>query len=784
VPRGKRLARIAPADRAWKLTLASRRLTKPGLHDSAQLPGLRYATIRVAATLPPGGPVSSKAMEVMDSSHATARARQPEVSSGLRYSPSVVVYSVTIFLSAFLLFQVQLISGKYILPRFGGSPAVWNTCLLIFQVLLLAGYGYAHLLSTRLTAKAQARVHLTLLALSLVMLAFLGYEWRSPITPGAEWKPVQGGNPVWQLTRFLATSVGIPFFLLSTTGPLLQAWFSRTHKQSPYRLYALSNLGSLLGLVTYPLVFERVLTLHSQSWLWSSAYGAFLLACAACAAGVGHYQIPAQIRSKTLAADKASRPSRTTIFLWIALPACASAMLLATTNLITTDIAVVPLLWVLPLCIYLLSFIFCFQSDRWYKRGIFQGLYVVAFLLTLQELSVPFGSNVPAQLGALCLTLFAVCMVCHGELARSKPAYAHLSTFYFMLSAGGALGSVFVVLIAPHIFHDIGEFSLTLLASGGLLLAVVMLDKSSWFHRKRLYRAAALLSVILLMIQGYRYEMAVIPFEARGVVRFRARNFFGVKTIKEDSIAFWLLHGNTLHGAQLKDSSLRDEPTQYYKRLSGVGLLLDQYPRPIDSAGRPRALRVGVIGLGVGTLASYGHAGDYFRFYEIDSQVVGFSVSRSPVFTFLKDSPATIDIVMGDARLSLTEEADQGHFQKFDVLVLDAFSSDSVPVHLLTKEAMALYLRHLSGPDAVMAFHLSNRSLDLRPVVAGLGREYNLATTEVVQPSFSEWLLVSANPQMLLLPAIHEHSRPMNVNKTIPLWTDEYSNLFQLLATR
>lgn len=753
-----------------------------GLHNPARLPRLRYAAIRVAATLPPRRTSPSNAIEVMNSSQATARAREPEVSSESKYRPSAIVYSVTIFLSAFLLFQVQLIAGKYILPRFGGSPAVWNTCLLIFQVLLLAGYGYAHFLSTRLPAKTQARVHLTLLALSLVMLAVLAYEWRSPITPGAEWKPVQGGNPVWQLIRFLATSVGIPFFLLSTTGPLLQAWFSRTHEHSPYRLYALSNLGSLLGLVTYPFVFERLLTLHSQSWLWSGAYGAFLLACAACAGGISRYQMPLQVRSKALAADKGSPPSRTTIFLWIALPACASAMLLATTNLITVDIAVVPLLWVLPLCIYLLSFIFCFQSDRWYKRGIFHGLYVAAFLLVLQELSAPFGSNVLAQVGALCLTLFAVCMVCHGELARSKPAYARLSTFYFMLSAGGALGSVFVVLIAPHIFHDIGEFSLTLLASGGLLLTVVMLDKSSWFHQKRLYRAAALLSVILLMIQGYRYEMALIPFEARGIVRFRARNFFGVKTIKEDSIALWLLHGNTLHGAQLKDSALRDEPTQYYKRLSGVGLLLDHYPRPMDPAGRPRALRVGVVGLGAGTLASYGHAGDYFRFYEIDPQVAAFSVSSSPVFTFLKDSPATVDIVMGDARLCLAEEAVQGHLQKFDVLVLDAFSSDSVPVHLLTEEAMALYLRHLSGPDAVMAFHLSNRSLDLRPVVAGLSREYNLATTEVVQPSFSEWILVSANPQMLLLPAIQEHSRPIKVNKTIPLWTDEYSNLFQVLA--
>ena len=715
----------------------------------------------------------------MNSSQATAPARQPNISDAVMYRPSAGVYSITIFLSAFLLFQVQLIAGKYILPRFGGSPSVWNTCLLIFQVLLLAGYGYAHLVSTRLPPKVQARVHVSLLALSLMLLAVLAYQWHSPIAP-ADWRPAPGGNPVWQLTRFLVTSVGIPFFLLSTTGPLLQAWFSRTHEHSPYRLYALSNLASLLGLVTYPAIFERLLTLHSQSWLWSGAYAAFLIGCAACARGFGQHAKPLAIRGKEPAPDKAVRPSRTTIALWIALPACASAMLLATTNLITLDIAVVPLLWVLPLCMYLLSFIFCFQSDRWYKRGLFHSLYVVTFLLVLHELSAPFGSNVPAQVGSLCLVLFAVCMVCHGELARSKPAASHLSTFYFMLSAGGAIGSGFVVFIAPRIFRDVGEFALTLLVCGALLLTVVILDKSSWFHQKRLYRTAALVAVVLLMIQGYRYEMAWIPLESRGTVRVRERNFFGVKTINEDAVATWLVHGNTLHGVQFKADAVRHEPTQYYNRLSGIGLLLDHYPRGLNSAGQPRSLRVGVVGLGAGTLAAYGHPGDYFRFYEIDPQVATFSLSSSPVFTFIKDSQARVDVVMGDARLSLAEEAGHGQLQNFDVLVLDAFSSDSVPVHLLTKEAMALYLRHASGPDAVLAFHLTNRSLDLRPVVAGLSREYNLAATQVVQPSASEWILVSANPEMLNLTALQGSSHPLDV-RTIPLWTDEYSNLLEVL---
>jgi hypothetical protein len=278
--------------------------------------------------------------------------------------------------------------------------------------------------------------------------------------------------------------------------------------------------------------------------------------------------------------------------------------------------------------------------------------------------------------------------------------------------------------------------------------------------------------------------MALIQAQGKGKVVVRERNFFGVKSVKADRLGLWLVHGNTIHGVQLRDPAYHDEPTQYFKRLSGVGLVLDNYPRPIQASGVPANLRVGIVGLGVGTLAAYGHPGDYFRIYEIDPQVINFSVGPSPLFTFVKDSAANVSLVLGDARLSLEEEAEHNQLQRFDVLVLDAFSSDSVPVHLLTKEAMALYLRHLRSSDSVMAFHLTNRALDLRPVVVGLAREYHLATTEVQQAGFSDWVLVSANPEMLRLPAIQERSRPVKLNKTVPLWTDEYSNLFQVLGTR
>lgn len=712
-------------------------------------------------------------------SAATALAPQAQRNSSIARSNAA--YSITIFLSAFLLFQVELIAGKYILPRFGGSSSVWNTCLLAFQVLLLASYSYAHFLFTRVPSAQQARIHVTLLAASALTLMVLAHFWSSPITPAASWRPSHG-DPVWQVIRFLAMTIGIPFFLLSATAPLLQTWFSRTQHTSPYRLYALSNLGSLLGLVTYPIAIERFLPLSVQSWIWSAGYSTFCVACGTVAWFFSRQpQAMVQASEPNVSAGLVARPSWTSLALWIALPGCASAMLLATTNLLTRDIAAVPLLWVPPLCIYLISFIVCFQSDRWYKPSVYHILYAVAFIITLEEISPPLSMRVLLHIGVLCLMLFAVCMVCHGELARLKPSAAHLSTFYLMLSAGGALGSICVVLIAPKIFQDISEFTITLAVCGGLLLTAVILDRSSWFHRKRLYRGIALAALVVLLLEGYRYGMAMFTTQGTAKVILRERNFFGVKTIRVGSGAVWFLHGNTLHGAQFTEPALRDEPTLYYERSGGAGRVFAYYPRHVNSSGQAEGLRVGVVGLGAGTLAAYGHPGDYFRFYEIDPQVIDMSMSKSPLFTFIHDSPARVDVIEGDARLSLEDEADKGQMQKFDILVVDAFSGDSPPVHLLTKEAMALYLRHLRGPDSVICFNLTHRSLDLRPVAAGLAREYKLASTEV-EVDWSDWVLMSANPAMLQTPAILQRSRPVVLHHSVPLWTDEYSNLLGVLG--
>jgi len=722
----------------------------------------------------------------------------PEVLDALAHSrvidaPASVIpssswlYAAIIFLSAFLIFQVQLIISKYILPWFGGGPSVWNTCMLVFQVLLLCGYGYVDLVSRRLSVRTQARLHLTLITVAFVVMCVLGIQWRSPITPATGWKIAFSQNPVGEVIRVLLVAVGFPFFLLSTTGPLLQMWFSRTRNRSPYRLYALSNAGSLLGVISYPFLVER-LRLQSQAWIWSFSYLLFLVMC-----GVSAWQLTRRESTRSETSGKLSatsiRPQRKTVLLWLALAACSSAMLLATTNLICQEIAVIPLLWVLPLCVYLLSFIICFDGDRWYRRSLFHPAYAIAFFSSLFVLShgpANARTAILIQIGIFCLALLVVCMVCHGELVLSRPVHSRLSIFYLTIASGGALGSALVVLVAPRVFHQVWEFHLSLLLCGLLLLIAVSSDRGSWFYRGK-YRAVMFGMIALLAFQGYRYGMSWIAQQEQKRALLRERNFFGVKTIQQGQEGIWLRHGQTTHGLQLSDPALRDEPTLYYRRLSGIGLILDRYPRAADLNGRLRPLRVGVVGMGAATLAAYSHPGDYYRFYEIDPQVVSFSIDpqvmglahRDPIFTFLQDSPATIDVALGDARLSLEHEASIGHLQRFDILALDAFSSDSIPVHLLTKEAIALYLQHLSGPDAVLAFHISNRALDLRPIVAGLSREYHLGAVEVYQPASSDWVLVSANPQILRLAG--KYSRPVSLSTSVPLWTDDYSNLFEVL---
>ncbi|MCU1300373.1 MAG: rane protein [Candidatus Sulfotelmatobacter sp.] len=774
----------------------------------------------------------------------------PEPATKTVSAISSTPFAVTIFLSAFLLFQVQLIVGKQLLPWFGGTPAVWNTCLVFFQLLLLAGYAYAHWVTQRLKPPTLTRTHIALLLISVAVLVFLAARWRSPIFPGDSLRPQNPAFPTWDILMLLSASVGLPFFLLSTTGPLVQTWFARSSPQaSPYHLYALSNLGSLLGLLTYPFLFEPNLSLRNQGRVWTLTYLLFVLACAICAL---HFARTSATTAATARREPEyemadERPTRMQRFLWVGLAACGSIMLLSVTNLICQEIAVVPFLWALPLSIYLLSFVLCFHEKRFYRRGIFQILFAataawggVLFLMGEQV-------KVRTQIDGFGLLLFAACMVYHGELAALKPNPRQLTSFYLHIATGGAIGSVLVGLIAPHVFPAIWEFQIGLWTSGLLLAVVLWQDNNSWLHHHPRWLAAAvalfvmavadyigipttilhitplyfhillaalaILTVVMLLtgvrtparhprtlqavalcgwcLFGLLFWIQANRQKSRSVLL--TRNFYGtLRVTYDDPIAahhaLVLRHGLTLHGAQIQAPNLRRTPTVYYGPSSGIGLLLTNHPNRSATNAEGRPLRLGVVGLGVGTLAAYGQAGDYFKFYEVNPEVVRLSRGESALFTYLNDTPAQSEVVIGDGRVSLDRELTAGNPQKFDVLVIDAFSSDSIPLHLLTREAMGIYLQHLRNPRSVLAFHISNRSLDLRPVLVGLAEQQHLHLIHVYvsQPHFdeetpSDWVLMASDPAILETPAILRQATTVQLPGPAPLWTDDYSNLLQVM---
>ncbi len=564
---------------------------------------------------------------------------------------------------------------------------------------------------------------------------------------------------------------------------MLQDWFRSQHRNSPYRLYALSNLGSMLGLLSYPFLVEPALRLSTQAWAWAAWYALFLLLAGICAfLYLRHSTPPPEAQPRKAARSKKAGKSAEAQprILWLGLAACASTMLLATTNLICQQVAPVPLLWVLPLSLYLLSFIICFDHDRWYRREIFQPLYVALGLLALKMLPSYANISIAWLVLLYCVALMAVCMVCHGELARLRPAPEHLTSFYWMVSLGGAVGSAFVVLVAPQIFNRFWEFQIALLGCGILLAITLVRDRSSWIYNIRFGRAILAAGVVGMAIGSYIFTVELLTWEGQGddVILLRTRNFFGVKTVANLRGRVVLAHGHTMHGAQYIDPARRSEPTLYYGRKTGIGLLLDQFPRNSGDG----QLRVGVVGMGAGTLAAYGRTGDYLRFYEIDPAVANLSTGASPLFTFVQSSPMHVDVVLGDARMRMQEEVSHGDLQNFDVLVVDAFSGDSVPVHLLTREAMNTYLRQLRGSQSVIALHLTTSALNLRPVAEALARAYNLTSIEINTPKSSGpiWVLLAKDPSTFRLPALAAAGHPVEVKRSIPVWTDDYSSLYPL----
>jgi hypothetical protein len=771
---------------------------------------------------------------------------------------NIRVYAAVIFLGAFLLFQVQLVLGKYILPWFGGTAGVWATCLLFFQLLLLAGYAYAHWLTSRFPTRVQQGLHSALLLVALGSLVVTSFVWRTPIMVTAAWRPEDTALQVWSILRLLTISIGLPFLVLSATGPLLQRWFTYSSPHaSPYRLYALSNLGSLLGLLSYPFAFEPLLKLTTQGWIWSALfvlYAAGLLYCARALKTDNDHPVAAN----PAVTESAAQPTRTERLVWLTLAALGSMMLLAVTQAICQDVAVVPLLWVLPLVIYLSSFIICFDHARWYRRGWFHLLLaiVVAGTMVIER-------RVPSvlQYASWCLfALFVCCMFCHGELYRLRPEPKRLTSFYLSVALGGALGGIFVNLVAPLIFRGYWELELGMAACLLMLVWLGLRDRNSWLYADQRWLPPAILlwgiwlapyllnprydslaayvgtwqigvltaialgvTIIALWKRHARQpgSPSMQPHRA-GVIIIRAclaillifvlaemawiagskyrkslwsdRNFYGVlyvskvTTVDPQFNSVELTHGRIRHGMQVQTPAFRRAPTTYFATDSGIGLALINHPRRRARQASDRSLRVGVIGLGVGTLAAYSLPGDLFRFYEINPAVTRLAAGEKPYFSFLQDSPANIEIVEGDGRISLEREVQLGLAQKYDVLVVDAFTSDSIPLHLLTKQAVEIYLKHLREPRSILAFHISNQLLDLAPVIDRLGQEFNLHSASVQAPGLgvvltdNHWVLLSRSRELLEQPAIANVAKPIQAS-SVRLWTDDYNSLLQLFKS-
>jgi hypothetical protein len=643
-------------------------------------------------------------------------------------------------------------AARALLPWFGGSAAVWTTCQLFFQVLLLGGYAWTHGLVARLSPRRQVAAQLALVSIAALSLLITAAWWGGPVIPGVALRPPDSTWPIPRLLLTLSLSVGLPYFALATTGPLLQAWASsaRVTTGSVYRLYAVSNAGSLLGLLAYPFLLEPVATLRVQGWVWAAGFATWAVGLVFAGQSV-HPE-----RSRGSQVESPSTPLGVNGAAWLALSAGPVVLLLAVTNHLTQEVAPIPFLWVLPLVVYLLSFIVTFESDRWYRRGWVLPLLGALSLGIAAMRAVEHDLPLPARIVAYVLFLFVACVASHGELASTRPQESQLTRFYAFMATGGALGGVFVGLVAPALFTGFYELELGIV----FLLGAVALQQTA---KAAIRSAWPLITVVALLLLIGLLE------QRRGVLASR-RDFFGVVRVAlsgdGDDETHLLMHGRTVHGAQQRFH--QDQPTTYYALESGIGRLL--------TLERATPRRVGVIGLGIGTLAAYGLPGDVFRFYEISPAVIDYAQGES--FTFLSRSKAKTEVALGDARTTLERERPQG----FDVLVLDAFSSDSVPVHLLTKEAMALYLTHLA-PDGVLAFHLSNRSLELVPVAARVGRELGLESAVIRADAKSNWALPS---RWLLLARSRDSFAGLTLTdehppSDMPLWTDDFSSLWRVV---
>jgi hypothetical protein len=772
-----------------------------------------------------------------------------------------LVYAAAIFTSAFLLFQIQPLISKHILPWFGGSPAVWTTCLLFFQTLLFAGYAYAHASNTWLQPRHQAIFHSALILFALMFIHIL---------PGPAWEPRGGYDPSVRILIILAISVGLPYFVLSATGPLLQAWFARSFPgRPPYRLYALSNVGSLLALVSYPFFFERVFDVPRQATIWSAGFVVYAMLCGYAAwrilrvAGIEAPPNSQALQDSEPSQDIQTQPpcdqndqSPTLIdrALWLLLPAFASLVLLATTNHVTIDVAAVPLLWIAPLALYLVTFIIAFDRPGWYRPTLIAiitlaAVYVAALtnkktdgpihlydcgitgqcLKTFAEylsrhvvdLEQPpkFELDFAGILFVNLIAMFGICMFCHGELARRRPAPRYLTSYYLMIAAGGALGGVAVSLIAPDVFDTYFEWKAAMFVAAVIAVGVILhtlvrnsvgADAPADRPPPRTLVPRILLIALLLPMSMVLLDLVDYLSSSVKDVRFRERNFFGTLTIRERDPDtpqirnYVLLNGTIVHGSQYIAPQFRPLPTSYYSTISGFGRAM----HVLRTGQAVSGLNIGVVGLGTGTVAAYALPGDYICFYDINPAVIDV-VNSGQFFTYVRDCRARgaiCDIKLGDARLMLAREESfrspphlgEGLGEglagpaRYHMLVLDAFSGDAIPTHLLTLEAFQIYLRRLTtekldGLEGVLAVHVSNRYLDLKRVVRAAAGQIGIEAVEIDSQRVPEksinaaaWILMTHN-KTLLAQLARFANEPTAIAGPPILWTDAHTSLIEVI---
>ncbi len=751
-----------------------------------------------------------------------------------RVSP--LLFGATILLSAFLLFQVQPLIAKLILPWFGGSAAVWTSCMLFFQMALLGGYAYAHWLNGQ-PASRQTWLHGIMLGISFISL---------PILPAVRWKPAGGDDPLLGILGLLTATVGLPYFLLSSTSPLLQSWYSRANGGAmPWRFFALSNFGSMLGLLTYPVLIEPNLTNQQQAWMWSGSYIAFVLVCAVVAFRSRQANVEEAARGPALVTGPA--PTASDRLVWIGLAACASALLLSVTNHLTQNVAAIPFLWVAPLSLYLLSFILCFDSERWYKRWLFGRLGVIALPTMAYAISTEGNiSNLKLALAYFCIAIFIIFMICHGELAHRRPAPSYLTSFYLMVSVGGAIGGLLIGFAAPYLFDALYDLPVVLSLTGFLLLYLLWKERGAtdpnakymeasydkpvvvtliglmagfvswryvaskwmdgpaflhgpydtwiilgitaalalymlWRSRDSLDSSYVIFTVVSGLAFGMTGFLARDTWNSLKHARVRTRNFYGALLVYDNegqatTGPFRVLrHGTIDHGEQFLWPQNQRIATTYYAHGSGIGVA-------ILNMMMQGPMTVGSIGLGAGTTATYARPIDHYYIYDINPAVLKIATEQ---FTFLRDCMAPHEVIMGDARLELEREKPR----QFDLLAVDAFSGDAIPVHLLTREAFQLYWRHLL-PNGVLAVHVSNKYLTLAPGVALAAKEsgkqammvsYAPPDGDDKEESSSDWVLVTSREGFFDQQDVKKAVKKIDPIPGQRVWTDDYSNLYQIL---